>query len=59
MSPTITCCLHCKTRFLGCHDVCPDYKEQRKQLDEYNAHVRQKHFEESLVPHGKAPVKYK
>ena len=45
----ITCCYHCEVRHLGCHDICPKYKEQRKQLDEYNEYIKRKHFEESLV----------
>lgn len=45
----ITCCYHCEVRHLGCHVICPKYKEQRKQLDEYNEYIKRKHFEESLV----------
>ena len=36
----ITCCIDCNKRHSGCHSVCPEYKEQRQQLDEHNAIVR-------------------
>lgn len=34
------CCHQCKIRFLGCHDVCPDYKEQQKLWKEQKEAVR-------------------
>ena len=31
------CCHHCTKRFLGCHDVCPEYAGARAEFEAYKA----------------------
>ncbi len=54
----IECCRYCVApkRHLGCHETCPEYNEERKQLDEDNDLRSQKHYEASLVPKAKRTV---
>ena len=35
------CCKFCEDRYPGCHDHCEKYQTARKELDDYNAQIRQ------------------
>ena len=30
---SITCCYHCKSRYLGCHEECQEYISQKEEHD--------------------------
>lgn len=42
-------CQHCKSRYLGCHDECVNYKEFRKKKDEINNAFREGKAKEDLI----------
>lgn len=45
----ITCCKDCTQRHYACHSTCEKYKQQRAELDEYNARRRQEQAEYSYT----------
>ena len=46
MNKPQTCCKDCAERTIGCHGACERYENYRKEVDAYNAMVRQKHVAE-------------
>lgn len=43
------CCKDCDHRFLGCHDKCADYQEQKKA----HAECKKRLYEETHIPKAK------
>lgn len=48
------CCHYCKPpkRYPGCHDKCPDYKEQKRLWDERKEAEKQAKSEEPWITHA-------
>lgn len=42
-------CQHCKSRYLGCHDECADFKDYRSKKDNLNNALKQGKAREDLV----------
>lgn len=54
----ITCCRGCEERFVGCHSICVDYQNQKKNLDEETKKIRKKKdFERGLYNPKRREIK--
>lgn len=36
----ITCCRECEERFTGCHTMCIDYQNQKKEIEKNKEKIR-------------------
>lgn len=55
----ITCCRGCEERFVGCHSVCVDYQNQKKNLEETEKLRKRKEFERGLYNSKRREIKDK
>lgn len=46
MNCTITCCMNCTDRQMGCHSTCEIYKEQKAQWDKIRAEEKERQKQE-------------
>ena len=47
MRSRIECCDHCSKRSIGCHATCKEYKDEKAELAEYTARVKQVNSDEA------------